>query len=139
MLEQLEGAGELPVVAAFAHRALYRTARDADLAQSLQNWNGDTLIAQIESGHRLSEDKPVPAFSTRATPGCQSHGGDDHSGAGLGHVAHLAATMDQRRFTGGNQGVVTGTGMSRRPSSGARRTAPQLWLENIVALRTKAG
>jgi alpha/beta superfamily hydrolase len=56
MLEQLEREGELPVVAAFVYRSLFRSARDADLAQSLQNWNGDTLIAQIESRHRLSED-----------------------------------------------------------------------------------
>ncbi|HJU10263.1 MAG TPA: hypothetical protein VJ728_05270 [Candidatus Binataceae bacterium] len=54
MLKQLERDGELAVVGAFVYRAFYQSARDADLARSLQDWRGDTLIAQVQSRRQFS-------------------------------------------------------------------------------------
>jgi len=53
MQEQLERDGELPVVAGYVYRALYRSAKEADLGQTLE-WAGDTLIAQVQRRPRLS-------------------------------------------------------------------------------------
>jgi pimeloyl-ACP methyl ester carboxylesterase len=56
MLKQLERDGELPVVGEYVYRALYRSALSADLARSLQNWNGSTLIVQVQKRRNLSAD-----------------------------------------------------------------------------------
>jgi len=54
LLKRLETDGVLPVVGTYIHRLLYSTAREADLGRSLQNWAGNTLIAQVQSRPTLS-------------------------------------------------------------------------------------
>ena len=44
----------LPVVGTYLYRALSRSAHEADLGRSLQNWGGDTLIAQVQRRLTLS-------------------------------------------------------------------------------------
>jgi pimeloyl-ACP methyl ester carboxylesterase len=56
MLKQIERDGEFAVVAGYVYRALYRSACGADLARSLQGWNGPTLIAQVQRRRNLSKD-----------------------------------------------------------------------------------
>jgi pimeloyl-ACP methyl ester carboxylesterase len=53
-LKRLEANGVLPVVGTYLYNALCRSAHDADLARSLLNWSGDTLIAQIQRRPTLS-------------------------------------------------------------------------------------
>lgn len=56
MLKQLERDGELSILTGYVYRPLYRSARETDLARSLQNWNGNTLIVQIQRRRTLSDD-----------------------------------------------------------------------------------
>ncbi len=55
MLEQLEQKGEFPVVAGYVYRAFYRSVKDLELRRTL-NWNGPTLIAQVQPRPTLSPD-----------------------------------------------------------------------------------
>jgi pimeloyl-ACP methyl ester carboxylesterase len=54
LLKRLEVHGVLPVVGTYLYRALYHSAQERDLGQLLQNWSGNTLIAQVQSRHKLS-------------------------------------------------------------------------------------
>jgi pimeloyl-ACP methyl ester carboxylesterase len=56
MLDQLERDGEVPVVGGYVYRALYDSAKHTDLGRSLQNWDGETLIAQVQRRRNLSPD-----------------------------------------------------------------------------------
>jgi len=56
MLDQIKRDGELPVIGGFINRALYDSTCGLDLLQSLQNWHGPTLIAQLQRKHKLSDD-----------------------------------------------------------------------------------
>jgi pimeloyl-ACP methyl ester carboxylesterase len=53
-LKRLEAEGMLPVVGTYLYRALYHSAQERDLGQLLQNWGGNTLIAQVQSRRKLS-------------------------------------------------------------------------------------
>jgi alpha/beta superfamily hydrolase len=54
LLKRLETEGTLAVVGTYLYSPLIRTAHDADLGKSLQHWNGDTLIAQVQRRPALS-------------------------------------------------------------------------------------
>jgi pimeloyl-ACP methyl ester carboxylesterase len=54
LVKRLEADGVLPVVGTYLYRALSRSAHEADLGRSLQNWGGDTLIAQVQRRLTLS-------------------------------------------------------------------------------------
>jgi pimeloyl-ACP methyl ester carboxylesterase len=54
LIKRIELEGVLPIVGTYVYYPLYRTAREADLALSLQNWSGDTLIAQVQRRSTLS-------------------------------------------------------------------------------------
>lgn len=54
LLKQLEDGGVVPIVGTYLYHALYRSARQAELTQSLKDWGGDTLIAQVKRGTALS-------------------------------------------------------------------------------------
>jgi uncharacterized protein len=54
LLESLESGGVLPVVGTYIYHSLYHSARSVDLSRSLQNWSGDTLIAQVQHRRALS-------------------------------------------------------------------------------------
>jgi len=54
LLKKLETGGVLPIVGTYIYHPLYRTAHAADLSCSLQNWGGDTLIAQVQRRPALS-------------------------------------------------------------------------------------
>jgi alpha/beta superfamily hydrolase len=56
MLERLEREGEFPVIGGYVYRALFNSARSADLVRSLPNWHGHTLIAQLQRRRSVSED-----------------------------------------------------------------------------------
>jgi pimeloyl-ACP methyl ester carboxylesterase len=53
-LKRLEAEGVLPVVGTYLYRVLYHSAQERDLGQLLQNWGGNTLLAQVQSRHKLS-------------------------------------------------------------------------------------
>jgi pimeloyl-ACP methyl ester carboxylesterase len=48
LLKQLDRDGILPVAGTYLYRAFSRGAHEADLGRALQNWGGDTLIAQVQ-------------------------------------------------------------------------------------------
>jgi pimeloyl-ACP methyl ester carboxylesterase len=54
LLKQLESGGVLPIVGTYLYHALYRSARQTELARSLKDWGGDTMIAQVQHGTALS-------------------------------------------------------------------------------------
>ena len=54
LLKTLETGGVQPIVGTYIYHPLYRTAHAADLIRSLQNWGGDTLIAQVQRRPALS-------------------------------------------------------------------------------------
>jgi pimeloyl-ACP methyl ester carboxylesterase len=54
LLKRLETGGALPVVGGYIYHPLYHTARAVELSRSLQHWNGDTLIAQVQHRPMLS-------------------------------------------------------------------------------------
>jgi pimeloyl-ACP methyl ester carboxylesterase len=56
LLKRLEAEGVVPAVGTYLHRALWRSALDANLPSSLSNWCGDTLIAQVQHRPTLSTD-----------------------------------------------------------------------------------
>jgi pimeloyl-ACP methyl ester carboxylesterase len=55
LLKKLQAGGVLPVVGTYIHYSLYHTAHAADLSHSLQNWSGNTLIAQVQHRPTLSQ------------------------------------------------------------------------------------
>lgn len=54
LLERLEREGQVDVHGYYLHRALYASAREADLARALAGWRGPTLIAQVQGRPRLA-------------------------------------------------------------------------------------
>jgi pimeloyl-ACP methyl ester carboxylesterase len=54
LLKRLETQSTLPVVGTYLYRALYQSAREHSLGQLLQHWNGNTLIAQVQSRPKLA-------------------------------------------------------------------------------------
>ena len=49
LLERLEREGAIDVHGYYLHRALYTTARVADLDRALEDWSGPTFLAQIQA------------------------------------------------------------------------------------------
>jgi pimeloyl-ACP methyl ester carboxylesterase len=54
LLKRLETGGVLPVVGGYIYHPLYHTAHAVELSRSLQDWSGDTLIAQVQHRPVLS-------------------------------------------------------------------------------------
>jgi hypothetical protein len=54
LLERLAREGRVDVHGYYLHRAIAESAREADLARTLERWSGPTLIAQIAGRPRLS-------------------------------------------------------------------------------------
>ncbi len=53
-LKSFEANDMLPVVGTYIYQPLYQTAHMADLGRALQQWRGDTLIAQVQQRSALS-------------------------------------------------------------------------------------
>jgi alpha/beta superfamily hydrolase len=54
LLKRLEADGVLPVVGTYLYRNLSGSVRETNLKRSLQNWGGNTLIAQVQRRPALS-------------------------------------------------------------------------------------
>jgi len=56
MVSQLAREGELPLAAEWLHDRLYRSTLTADLARSMEDWRGPTMLAQVQKRQAWSND-----------------------------------------------------------------------------------